>query len=113
MPDRTYRVEPAPDPMELEAELATRSSVTSPVSRAVCLPSCSSFGNDQDNTLTTIVQPEPDVDVWPQAPAHELEIVEHVLMPPVDDVARAVTPGGAASTMPIHTFINAFKKPLQ
>jgi len=34
-------------------------------------------------------------------------------MSPVDDVARAVTPGGASSTMPIDTFINAFKKPLQ
>jgi len=99
--------------MELEAELAARSSVMPPISRALCLPSCSSFGNDQDSTPTTIAQPQPDVDVWPQAPAHESEIVEPVLMPPVNDVARAVTPGGAASTMPIHTFINAFKKPLQ
>ena len=44
---------------------------------------------------------------------HESEIVESVLMLPVDDVVRAVTPGGTASTMPIDTFINAFKKPLQ
>ena len=60
-----------------------------------------------------IAQPQRDVDVWPQAPAHESEIVESVLMLPVDDVVRAVTPGGTASTMPIDTFINAFKKPLQ
>jgi hypothetical protein len=43
---------------------------------------------------TTIVQPQPAVDVWPQ------EIVEPFPMSPVDDVARVVTPGDTGSTMP-------------
>ena len=83
--------------------------------RQSCLRSRGPFACPTVHLLAMIktTQPQPDVDVWPQASAHESKIVEPVLMPPVDDVARAVTPGGAASTMAIDTFINAFKKPLQ
>jgi hypothetical protein len=64
VPDRPCHVEPRPDPMELEAELAARSSVVPLVSRALFTPSCSFFRIDQDSMLTTIVQPQPAVDVW-------------------------------------------------
>lgn len=93
--------------MELEAKLSVVSRASSLT--ALSSPNCSSFGNDQDSALTTIVQPQPDVHVWPQDPAHE-SIAEPVLMLPVNDVARVVTPGDAGSTMSIDIFINAFKK---
>jgi hypothetical protein len=85
MPDRMYRVESTPDPMELEAQLAARSSDVPPVSQALSPPNCSSFGDVQDSAPTTFAHLQPDVDVWLQEPAHESVIVEPVLTPPIGD----------------------------
>jgi hypothetical protein len=100
VPHRPCHVEPGLDPLELEAELAARASVVPSVSRALFPPSFSSFGIDQDSMPTAIVQPQPAIDVWSQAPAHGSETIEPVPMLPVDDVTRVVTLGGMGSTMP-------------
>jgi hypothetical protein len=92
MPDRMYRVESTPDPMELEAQLAARSSDVPPVSQALSPPNCSSFGDVQDSAPTTFAHLQPDVDVWLQEPAHESVIVEPVLTPPIGDSVLDTSP---------------------
>jgi hypothetical protein len=121
VPDRTDRVESAPDPMELEARLAARSSDVPLVSRAL--------GNVQDSAPTTFAHPQPDVDVWLQEPAHESVIVEPVLTPPIGDSvldtspqpvdcpefvhdAAVCTPVPPLQLMPVDDFISSFRMPL-
>jgi hypothetical protein len=61
--DRNNCVESASDSMVLEAELAARSSIVPPISRAIVLTTCSSLSNDEDKTPPPIVKPQ---SVWPR-----------------------------------------------